>query len=85
MGSVLTFDTKRCLIGAEDLEQISNPKKLLYPVARFSNSESKVIPGPMTLRYASSLAKAGRFRAAFPRRVFGKQDRRVKGPTADRA
>jgi hypothetical protein len=48
MGSVLTFDTKRCIIGEEDLEQISNPKKLLYPVAHFSNSESKVLPGPMT-------------------------------------
>jgi hypothetical protein len=26
MGLVLTFDTKRCIISEEDLEQISNPK-----------------------------------------------------------
>ena len=26
-----------------------------------------------------------KFTAAFPRRVFGKQDRRARGPTADRA
>jgi hypothetical protein len=26
MSSVLTFDTKRCIIGEEDFEQISNPK-----------------------------------------------------------
>jgi hypothetical protein len=48
MRSVLIFDTKRCIIGEEDLEQISNPKGFLYPVAHFSNSESKALPDPMT-------------------------------------
>src|SRR4029453_8933021 len=78
-GSVLTFNTKRCLIGEEGLEQISNSKRLLYPVAHFSNSESKVLPGPDGIHYASSLPKAGRFRDCFSSHNFWKAGSARKG------